>query len=361
MALVHVSASSGYDIRIERGLLGRAGEALRAALPDLGAQNADTAKVKATKVAVITDSNVKTLYAGRVEQSLRQSGFTPLVFAFEAGEASKNHHTLLEIYAFLAAHDFTRSDLIAALGGGVPGDVAGFAAATWQRGVRFIQLPTTLLAQIDSSIGGKTAVDLPEGKNLVGAFWQPSLVLCDPDALDTLDRRIFADGMGEAIKHACIRDAGLFDALSRTEPGVFTPELLRANLEIKRAVVERDEREKGERMLLNFGHTLGHGIEKLTHYTRYTHGEAVAMGMAAITRQSEKRGMTQPGTAAKLEQLLKRHGLPTECPLPVGEVAAAATGDKKRAGDDLRIILLRRIGEAFIHTLPARDFPAFFA
>lgn len=351
MTRMHVGASAGYDILIEKGLLARAGETLRAALPDAGTP----------KVAVITDTNVRELYAGRVEQSLRRSGYTPFVFAFEAGEASKNHRTLLEIYSFLSACDFTRSDLVAALGGGVPGDVAGFAAATWQRGVRFVQLPTTLLAQIDSSVGGKTAVDLPEGKNLVGAFWQPSLVLCDPAALDTLSPRIFADGMGEAVKHACIRDAALFDDLCRMEPGAFTEELLRANLAVKRAVVERDEREKGERMLLNFGHTLGHAIEKLTGYTRYTHGEAVAMGMAAITRQSEKRGMTRPGTAEKLEALLRRHGLPAACPLPAAEVAAAAAGDKKRAGDALRIILLRRIGEAFIHTLPARDFPSFFA
>lgn len=346
--ILHVNAGKGYDIHIQNGILRSAGEL--------------ASTVTASRRAVIiTDSTVAPLYAEPVKRSLTAIGFTAPVFIFPAGEASKNHSTLLDIYAFLAAQDITRSDTIIALGGGVVGDVAGFAAATWQRGIRFIQIPTTLLAQVDSSIGGKTAVDLPEGKNLVGAFWQPSLVLCDPQALATLDQANIACGMAEIIKHACIKNPAMFDGLLASEDiNPTIAQLIAENLKIKRDVVERDEREKGERMLLNFGHTLGHAIEKLHNFTGITHGEAVAVGMVLITRASEQNGMTTPGTTERLIAVLTKYRLPSACPYNLHDIIDAAKGDKKRAGSDITLVLLSSIGKGFLHQLPVSDLPAFF-
>jgi 3-dehydroquinate synthase len=225
------------------------------------------------------------------------------------------------------------------------------------RGIDFVQVPTTLLAQVDSSIGGKTAVDLREGKNLVGAFWQPRLVVCDPATLKTLDSRIFSDGMAEAIKHTCIRDSALFNSL--IGGAAVDEDFICRNIDIKRRIVERDERENGERMLLNFGHTLGHAIEKLYNFETYTHGEAVAIGMLMITRISEKRGLTKAGTAGKIESLLKRYSLPTSCGASVGDIVKAAANDKKRAGGGITLVLLRDIGDAFLHRLSDADFESF--
>jgi len=345
---IHVNAGAGYDIRIQNGLIDSAGELI-------------STVTRSRRAAIVTDTTVAGLYGKRVKMSLEAAGFEVPVFAFPAGEASKNHKTLLEIYSYLAASDITRSDIIVALGGGVTGDVAGYAAATWQRGLDFVQIPTTLLAQVDSSIGGKTAVDLAEGKNLVGAFWQPSLVICDPQTLATLDSTNIACGMAEVIKHACIRSSALFETLLACDD-IYENlvELISANLKIKRDVVERDERERGERILLNFGHTLGHAIEKLHGYTGITHGEAVAVGMVIITRFAEKRGLTCAGTANTLAGLLKKFGLPTDTALKLCDIVEAAKGDKKRAGGDISLVLLSGIGEAYVHRLPVTGLPAFF-
>ena len=346
--IIRVNAGAGYDIHIREGLLDSAGELIKAV-------------AHSKKAAVVTDTTVARLYGERVRTSLVFAGFDAPLFAFPAGEFSKNHGTLLKIYTFLAQSDITRADLIVALGGGVAGDTAGYAAATWQRGIPFVQIPTTLLAQVDSSIGGKTAVDLPEGKNLVGAFWQPSLVLCDPQTLSTLDRANIACGMAEIIKHACIRSSALFDTLLAC--GDFREDivgLIAANLTIKRDIVQRDERERGERMLLNFGHTLGHAIEKLHGFTGVSHGEAVAAGMAMITRRAEKIGLTRTGTAEKLSSMLRKYGLPDGSELPLAQIVEAAKGDKKRAGGDIHLVLLEEIGKAYLHTLPVAELPAFF-
>lgn len=343
--ILPVHTGHGYDIALGKGVLGETGTRV-------------AALTTSRRAAVITDSNVEKLYGAAVMESLRAAGFQAELFAFPAGETSKNHATLLTIYSFLARAEITRADLIVALGGGVVGDVAGFAAATWQRGIPFVQIPTTLLAQVDSSIGGKTAVDLPEGKNLVGAFWQPSLVLCDPLTLRTLDARNVACGMGEIVKHACIRSETLFETLERGAE--VTPAVIAQNLAIKRAVVEHDERERGERMVLNFGHTLGHAVEKLQHYAGATHGEAVAMGMVLMTHASERNGLTPACTADRIARLLARCGLPDRCDLPLKDIVQAAAGDKKRAGDRIRLIVLRRIGEAVIYPLPVAELPAFF-
>jgi 3-dehydroquinate synthase len=342
---IHVSTGRSYDIEAGTGLLDHSGELIR---PITKTQN----------VAVISDSTVAKLYGDRMMQSLAAAGFTAKLHIFPAGEKSKNHTTLLGIYTFLAQNGYTRADLIVALGGGVVGDVSGFAAATYMRGIDFVQVPTTLLAEVDSSIGGKTAVDLCEGKNLVGAFWQPRLVICDPSTLKTLDSRIFSDGMAEAIKHTCIRDSALFDAL--LGGAAVDEDFICRNIDIKRRVVERDERESGERMLLNFGHTLGHAIEKTYNFETYTHGEAVAIGMVLITRQSEKKGLTQKGTTKKIETLLKKFGLPTECSASIDDIVKAAASDKKRADGGITLVLLRKIGDAFLHRLSDADFRRFF-
>ena len=220
------------------------------------------------RALIVTDSNVAHLYSKDTAASFLEAGYETEIFIFPAGEQSKRLDTITEIYKRLAAGGFTRGDLLVALGGGVTGDMTGFAAATWLRGVDFVQIPTTLLAQVDSSVGGKTGVDIPEGKNLVGAFWQPVLVLADTNALDTLTKAVFTDGMAEVIKTAAIRDASLFDAIDRDGAmSAGSREAIIARcIDIKRGVVERDEKESGERKLLNFGHTLGHALEKYYHY-----------------------------------------------------------------------------------------------
>jgi 3-dehydroquinate synthase len=345
---IHVNAGAGYDAVVAGGVLSRAG-ALAAGV------------TSSRRAVIVTDSNVGALYGGRVRRSFLDAGFSAPLYSFPAGEPSKNHSTLLGIYSFFASSELTRSDTVVALGGGVAGDTAGFAAATWQRGVNLIQIPTTLLAQVDASVGGKTAVDLPEGKNLVGAFWQPKLVLCDPEALATLDSANLACGMAEVIKHGAIKSAELFSALGRRDPDCLPDAaLIAANIDIKRGVVERDERESGERMLLNFGHTLGHAIEKLKNFSGVTHGECVAMGMAAVTRASERRGLTAPGTSVKLEAMLRRYTLPVDSDLPLADIVRAARGDKKRAGENINLVYLHEIGRAGIIRIPVAELAGFF-
>lgn len=343
--IIHVKTGREYDIIVENGLLKDSGELV-----------GSIAKTK--NAAIITDTNVAPLYLDTVSKSLESAGFRVKVHIFPAGETSKNHKTLLSIYEFLAQNGFTRSDIIIALGGGVVGDVAGFAAATFMRGMDFVQIPTTLLAQVDSSIGGKTAVDLCEGKNLVGAFWQPKLVICDPDTLKTLSPRIFSDGMAEAIKHTLIKDNGLYEKLLSGAP--VDAEFICRNIDIKRRVVERDERESGERMMLNFGHTLGHAIEKVYNYEKYTHGEAVAIGMVLITRFAEKNGLSPYGTADKISLLLEMNGLPTSCPAHLSDIIKAAHSDKKRSGGGITLVLLHDIGDGFLHRLTDDEFSRFF-
>ena len=240
--------------------------------------------------------------------------------------------------------------------------MAGFAAATWLRGIDFVSLPTSLLAQVDSSVGGKTGVDIPQGKNLVGAFWPPRLVLADTDALSTLPADILSDGMAEVVKAACIKDASFFHWLSRQDAlsDENLPETVSRAVDIKRRVVESDEREAGERRLLNFGHTLGHALEAQSHF-RLSHGRAVAAGMMLVTRAAERKGLTAPGTAKDIAALLRRYGLPDGDGTPPEEYLPYAALDKKRAGDSLSLVLLHRIGDGYIHPIPADSLPAFVA
>ncbi len=346
MRTVHVSTGKPYDIFIERGLLDKAGEYAKSLS-------------SATRAVLITDTNVAPLYKWRVLNSLSAAGFEVATHVFQAGEESKHLGTIAEMYKTLADSGMTRKDMIVALGGGVCGDMAGFAAATYLRGIGFIQVPTSLLAQVDSSVGGKTGVDLPQGKNLVGAFHQPLAVLIDPDTLNTLPEPFVTDGMGEVIKYGCIKDAAFFEKLETESFADHIEDIIETCVSIKRDVVSRDEREKGERMLLNFGHTLGHAIEKLGNFSAITHGKAVAIGMVLMARAGEQNGYTEKGTSERIIRLCEKYQLPTEWNAAFSDMAEAAKGDKKTAGSDINLVLLKTIGDSFTLRLPLEELNGF--
>lgn len=306
---------------------------------------------RGTRAALISDSNVAPLYADRICEMLRNSGFCPDVFTIPAGEASKTLQTVSDIYAFLAKHGFTRSDPLIALGGGVIGDITGFTAATYLRGVPSMQIPTSLLAQVDSSVGGKCGVDLPQGKNLVGVINQPDIVLIDPTVLKTLPESIFADGMAEVIKYGCIMDEKLFYDLESTNIHDILSEVIISCVTHKRNIVDEDEYDNGIRMILNFGHTVGHAVEALGGFSQHTHGYAVAIGMVAASKIGEALGVTEINTAARIAHLLHQYQLPTDLPYPLHQLIPLITMDKKMRDQKLHMILLNRIGQAKIHAL----------
>ncbi|EDM98984.1 3-dehydroquinate synthase [Pseudoflavonifractor capillosus ATCC 29799] len=333
-----------YDILMERGLLSRAGELCRAALP------------KASRLFVVTDSTVGPLYLNRIIPALENTGFETAICEIPAGEASKCVEQLSRLWECMMDFGLTRTDAVVALGGGVVGDLAGFAAATILRGVDFVQIPTTLLAQVDSSVGGKVAIDLQHGKNLAGAFWQPRLVLMDPAVLGTLDDKTFADGMAEVIKYGCIRDAAFLFWLeqhpSRQEIMADIEHVLYTCCDIKRSVVVEDERDTGARMVLNFGHTLGHAYELAGHYQTWTHGQAVAAGMVKAAELGVAMGITPAGLPERIGVLLGCFGLPVFIPCTHADYAAAIGLDKKGAGDSISVILLEEAGKAAAHLMP---------
>ena len=328
-----------YDILIGTGLLEPCGARIRAV-------------TRAERLAVVTDSNVGPLYLKMVMESLLRAGFTAFSVTFPAGEASKNIRTLNNLYEGFADGGLTRGDGVVALGGGVTGDMAGFAAATMFRGVDFIQIPTTLLAQVDSSVGGKTAIDLPQGKNLVGAFYQPKLVLADTGCFATLPNRVLCDGMAEVIKYGMIVDAPFFDFLERLDgiqaAAAHWEEIVYTCCDIKRAVVAEDERDTGRRGILNFGHTLGHAYEKAYHYETYTHGEAVAAGMVKMLELERRKGRPVAALQARLERVLKAFQLPIEIPCTMEDYRAAVGLDKKAQGRCIGVIEVVQPGQAEI-------------
>lgn len=303
------------------------------------------------RIMIISDDHVFPLYGTQLIEAFPSYECSSIVLPH--GEPTKSFQSLPQIYAAMLEHKLTRSDLVIALGGGVIGDLAGFAASSYLRGIKLVQIPTSLLAQVDSSVGGKVAVDLPQGKNLVGAFYHPKLVLIDPYVLDTLPNRYITDGMGEVIKYGCIKDAELFETLRLHHSYEDLKEQLASIIfrcvDIKRKVVENDQFDTGERMLLNFGHTLAHTIEQYYHYERESHGEAVAIGMYQITKLSEKAGLTLQGTTEKLAAVLKAYGLPLECGLPIAALTEAITLDKKNLDNRLNVILLDKIGSSSIY------------
>lgn len=318
------------------------------ALRRLGAVAAENCRGRSA--FVVTDETVADLYLKPALASLRQRGFVTSHHAVPPGEASKSPATLMTLYEKFHAAGLQRTDPVIALGGGVVGDLAGFAAATWLRGLPLIQVPTTLLAQVDSSIGGKTGIDLPFGKNLIGAFYQPQAVLMDPDLLRTLSRRRMAEGMAEVIKYGLIRDAQLFD---QVESRTFDLEwILERCVRIKTMVVAADERDTGERMILNFGHTAGHALEKLTEYRRYSHGEAVAVGMIVACKLGESLQKTPPGTTNRLRSVLQSHQLPTGTDLEATDILDAIASDKKHLAGKIYYVLLEQIGKAFLQPMP---------
>ena len=336
---LEVQTARPYSVVIENGLLDRVGElALETRKPG-------------SKAMLISDSNVFPLYGERVQASLERAGFPVSRFVFPAGEGSKQISTVCEMYRALSENGFTRTDFIVTLGGGVTGDMGGFAAATFLRGMEFIQVPTTLLSQVDASGGGKTGVDLPFGKNLVGAFHQPAAVLTDPETLKTLPDHFFRDGMGEVIKYGCIADEPLFQALEEGKALEDLEDLLARCVRCKKELVEEDTRDTGRRMILNFGHTFGHALEKLHNFQDLTHGEAVGIGMVWACRVGERLGVTPEGTADRVLEVLKRYGLPTQDEFSWEQVVDATALDKKSDGATLRVILLSKIGESVIRPM----------
>jgi len=310
---------------------------------------------RGNKAAIITDRSVDALYGDRVRQSLKDEGFDLFTVAVEPGEGSKSMEVYSEVCERLLEGGLTRKDIVVALGGGVVGDLAGFVAATVLRGVDFVQIPTTLLSQVDSSVGGKVAVNLKAGKNLAGAFHQPKAVVIDTNCLNTLPDRVFSDGMAEVIKYGAIEDADLFRRLSSLggRSGIMSEieDVIYTCVDIKRRIVEADEKDEGGRMVLNFGHTLGHAYEKSGGYSRYTHGEAVAAGMVKIAEIGEETGITEKGCSDKLRSLIRMYGLPESIEIGLDEYAQAVGVDKKAEGSMINLIFIEDIGKAVIRKM----------
>lgn len=351
MQKITVTASGKYDVLIGRGLLAECGKYVGEVS-------------SAVKLAVVTDDNVDRLHGEKVVKALESEGFEVCKFVFPHGEQSKTPETIFKIWNFLCENNITRSDCLVALGGGVTGDMTGFAASSYLRGMDFVQIPTTLLAQVDSSVGGKTGVDLSGGKNLVGAFKQPKLVLCDIDALDTLPEEFFIDGMGEVVKHGMIKSEKLFEQLEKYDLKSLRAnkevleDVIAQNITIKRDVVQADEFDRGERMKLNFGHTLAHSIEQYYNYTGITHGQAVAAGMKMITQVAESHGFAEAGTLERLKNCLDLYGLNVPIEPTMGQLGAACLNDKKRFGDDINIVVCCDVGASMIKKMHVQAFLA---
>ncbi|WP_238882163.1 3-dehydroquinate synthase [Clostridium sp. YIM B02551] len=332
---------NSYPIYIEKGALNRLSSLIKTDL-------------KAEKIAIISDENVYGIYGENIKTSLEEAGYKVESIVLPPGEKTKSFSTLPRIYNDLLEFKLTRSDLIIALGGGVIGDLAGFVASTFLRGVPFIQVPTSLLAQVDSSVGGKVGVDLEKGKNLVGSFYHPRMVVIDPDVLNTLSDRFLRDGLAEVIKYGCIKDKELFEKLKNLKD----EEDLMKNIEsiiftccdIKRRVVEEDEKDTGERMLLNFGHTLGHAIEQYYNYEKYSHGEGVAIGMYEIMKVAAKKSLVNFNVSEEIKEMLIKYRLPYSLESEnKNQLIEAIKLDKKFLNNALNLILLKGIGESYIY------------
>lgn len=349
MPKVTVNASKKYDVLIESGAMDRLGDLLL---------SVESPK----KVCLISDTTVFDLFGDTALDSLHDAGLDVNVLKMAPGENSKSMNNLNRILEYLAEHQYTRSDCLVALGGGVIGDLTGFAAATYLRGIPFIQVPTTLLAAVDSSVGGKTAVNLKAGKNLAGAFWQPSLVVFDLDTVLELPEEHFKEGIAEIVKSAVIGDAKLFDYLQTVDnPRIldFTEHCVMRAIRVKRDLVQTDERDKGLRKLLNFGHTMGHAIEKVSDF-KISHGQAVAIGMLAFAKASNIKGWSNKDCALPIWQVLDKFGIGSSCSYGAGELARAALNDKKRSGDKISLVIPLEIGNAALMDIPVESLEEFF-
>ena len=342
---ITVNASKSYDILIGHGLLQTIGEIFKE-------------RFSVKKIAVITDDKVDDLYGAKVVDALEQKGFKTYKLVFPNGEKSKNIDTYAKILKFLADSQITRTDLIVALGGGVVGDITGFSASTFNRGVPYVQIPTTLLSQIDSSVGGKTAIDLAEGKNLVGTFYQPSLVICDIDVLSSLSSADYSCGMGEGAKYA-ILDKRVYELINNKFDLL---EFVYLCVDYKRKIVEQDEFEKGNRKLLNLGHTLAHGIEKLSAYT-ISHGNAVVMGLKIILQASKKHGFIDRETFDKCINTIRLcvgDILDEACPYQINDLTRVAMLDKKRDGDNISVVMVKGIENCTIEKVNVDKLTEYF-
>ena len=345
MKTIEVKASKAYQVHIGNGLLPTLGINIKAVC------NAD-------KAAIVSDTNVFPLHGATAVQSLEKAGFDVVTFVIPAGEESKNGAVYLDLLNFLAENQLTRSDCLIALGGGVVGDLTGFAAATYLRGISYIQVPTTLLAAVDSSVGGKTAIDLPAGKNLCGAFCQPKLVLCDLNTLNTLPEDIFRDGCAEVIKYGILYDPTLFAHLTEHGLAFHREDVIARCVELKRDVVMEDEFDTGGRMKLNLGHTIGHGVEAQSHF-ELSHGKSVAIGMCIVARSSAKNGICSEETKDRIIAVVERFGLPTATEYGVESLFTSALSDKKRAGDTVNLIVPVAIGDCRISPTPVSQLKSF--
>ena len=333
---ITVKASGTYDILLSKGGLSQIGQALKE-------------RFKPCTIAILSDDKVFPLYGKTVTASLEAAGFKTICHVIPNGEQSKTLDSVTGFINSMVQGQVTRTDMALALGGGVVGDMAGFAAAIYLRGIPYIQVPTTLLAAVDSSVGGKTAVDISAGKNLVGAFHQPALVYLDTDTLSTLDQSVMRDGFAEAIKYGVILDRKLFDTVAKTGTFDLTQVIARC-IEIKRDVVEQDEFDRGMRGLLNYGHTFGHAIEKLSGFT-ITHGSAVARGMIIAAQVAAKYGFADH--TETITKVVKDYGFETDCPYKADELYSVILSDKKRSADDITLVLPREIGQCILEKMPA--------
>ncbi|MBQ9058654.1 MAG: 3-dehydroquinate synthase [Atopobiaceae bacterium] len=340
-----------YDLIVGQGLL-----------DELGTRCAELCR--GTKAFIICDSNTGPLYRARAEQSLTKAGFEAHSFEFLAGEPSKNAQVWLACLELMAELGMTRDDLVVALGGGVVGDVAGFVAASYMRGCALVQVPTSLLAMVDSSVGGKTAIDLHAGKNLVGAFWQPKLVLADIELLQSVERELLHDSCGEIVKHAILADPALFCELEgrpligETLDLAWLEEVVALNMQIKRDVVEADEKELGLRQTLNLGHTIGHAIEAAYHFEQ-GHGSCVALGMCWIARSCAAQGLCTYELASRIEMVCEIQGLPTRTDISAEEVIKRSYLDKKRHANHINVVVIRDIGQVEVVPMELDDYAQF--
>ena len=341
MNTVTVNASKRYTVYIGENLLSRLSEYIRPLKPSC-------------KIAIISDSNVWPLYGDMVTNVLVNAGYEVISYGIPAGEESKNAEQYISVLNFLAENTLTRADLLIALGGGVVGDLTGFVAATYLRGISYVQIPTSLLAMVDSSVGGKTAIDLPSGKNLVGAFYQPELVICDLSTLNTLPEQVFIDGCAEVIKYGILFDSDLFSHLQEYGLKFDREYVISRCISLKAEVVGADEFDKGLRQQLNLGHTIGHSIEKNSNFA-ITHGKAVAIGMAVIAKAGIAAMLTDADVYKNITNLLQKFQLPAKTSLNAMQIASAALSDKKRSGSTIQLVLPRTIGECFLHPIPVTD------
>ncbi len=339
--------SHAYNIEIGNGILAQTGAKLRILLPE------------ACKAAVISDSNVAPLYAAQLQDSLAAAGLPSELIMIKAGEQSKNMQVLSDVLEKIAIAGLSRSDVLVTLGGGVVGDLGGFAAASYMRGIAFVQVPTSLLAQIDSSVGGKVAVDLKSGKNLAGAFYQPKAVFIDTELLKSLPLRFLHDGLAEAIKYGCIQDKNLFEKLAGyaddAELLADAEYIVARCCEIKARIVEKDEFDMGLRALLNFGHTIGHAVEQYYSYGYYTHGEGVAIGMYQLTKRTEEMGLTSIGTADKIAEVLQKYNLPFQADVEKRVLLDTMARDKKKKGNSITLVILDNLGSGKLQKINWKD------